>query len=85
LRAKLVNDNGRTIVKGCLGMHILVAVFAGVVLWAALDDHPARSLKFVLFILILLGGGYLYERRQFLRALATCLGVELRDFKKRAR
>src|ERR1039457_2690739 len=62
-RAKLVNDNGRTIIKGWLGLHALVVVFAEVVLLCPVSQ-PARYYPLAIpALMILLGGGYLYERR----------------------
>ena len=76
LRAKLESDNGQTIIKGWLGLHTLVVVFVGVMLLVALDIRSARPWWFILFMLILVGGGYLYERRKLLGALSTCLSTE---------
>jgi len=82
LRAALVDDNNSTIITGRLGVHNAVVLVGGLMLIMPALEKPAQNLPPVLGILLaFIGGGYLYERRQLLLALATCLGVDTRDFK----
>jgi uncharacterized integral membrane protein len=88
LRAKLVDDGNQTIVTGWLGLLTLVVIFVAIMAWtivSAAFEKPARMIPLGLAILAIVVGGYLYERRQLFRALATCLEVDVRDLSKETR
>jgi len=76
LRAKLLERDGCTIIKGWMGVHALVAVTCVVVLLIPTGRHYYST--FLPLLVILVGGGYLYERRLLLRALKNCLNAETR-------
>ncbi len=81
LRAQLVDDNNGTIITGRLGLQSAVVLLCGLTLIPAFEK-PTRVLPVVLGVmLVLIGGGYLYGRRQLFRALATCLNVEISKFR----
>lgn len=83
LRVKLNDDNDRTIIEGRLGLHNMVVVVCGVALLFLLSQKTGQYVPILLmFMLGIVGGGYIYERRRLLRAFASCLGVGVGDLKR---
>ena len=80
LRIKLQDEGNRTVINGRLGIHSAVGIFCGLFLLVS-ALQTAKILPFVGGLLVIVGGGYFYERGQLLRDLATCLEVDVREFR----
>ncbi len=82
LRVELEDGGNRTIVYGRMGVHSFVGIFCGLFLIIPVFEKSAKGLLVLLGgLLVFIGGGYFYERGELLREVATCLEVDIREFK----
>ena len=82
LRVELKDEGDRTVLNVRMGVHSFVGIFFGLFLIMPALEKSAKGLLIVLVgMLVFVGGGYFYERGQLLREVATCLEVDIREFR----